>query len=96
MKKLLSVFGIFTLCLTFTGCDKDEDEIENKIEEITSNSIVGAWGITHIARCIEDENGPLEDFDYYVHRLPVYTENGIGATTTSTPTVLLTSILLIK
>jgi hypothetical protein len=96
MKKLLSVFGILALCLTFAGCDKDEDEIENKIEEITSNSIVGAWEITHIARCIENEDGPLEDFDYYVHRLPAYTEKWDWSYYYFNSDGTLTSILLIK
>jgi hypothetical protein len=35
MKKLLSVFGILALCLTFAGCDKEEGE--------ESNKLVGIW-----------------------------------------------------
>jgi hypothetical protein len=68
MKKLLCLFGLFTLCLVFTSCDKDE------IEEITSKAILGSWEVTHQASYTYDKDGPLKDFDYNANKYPVYTE----------------------
>jgi hypothetical protein len=65
MRKLLSVFGVLSLCLVFTGCDKDE--------ELTSASIVGPWEVTHYYHYAYYEgtytdDGPYEDFDYNANK----------------------------
>jgi uncharacterized protein (TIGR03066 family) len=38
MKKLLSVFGILALCLTFAGCDKEDGD-----DKVNGSLLVGIW-----------------------------------------------------
>jgi hypothetical protein len=40
MKKLLSVFGVFALCLTFASCDKEEGE--------APETLTGTWESYHV------------------------------------------------
>jgi hypothetical protein len=49
MKKLLSVFGILALCLTFAGCDKDKEEVVDY-----GSLLVGIWEM--VAEDIDDED----------------------------------------
>jgi hypothetical protein len=54
MKKLLSVFGILALCLTFAGCDKEEGE--------ESNKLVGIWELVSLVSEESDEGEDASDY----------------------------------
>jgi uncharacterized protein (TIGR03066 family) len=58
MKKLLSVFGILVLCLTFAGCDKDKEEVVDY-----GSLLVGNWEM--VDTDIDDEDFNFRNVEMY-------------------------------